>query len=358
MAALEDLIGIARRSICLEMYIYKSDATGQRIRAALLEAVRRRVHVRILLDDFGSADLPRDFFADLTDRGAGLRFFNPSRVLRVAFRDHRKLLVIDDQSAIVGGFNIGDEYSGDGVTQGWRDLGMQVSGPIVLDLLASFDRMFIAANMTHRAFSLFSRRALLATQLTAGPALLTSGPGFGGASLRRTLYRDLLNSRAVSVIAAYFAPTWLLRRRLAKAALRGSVQLILPSKTDVPILRRAGHNLYSRLLREKVQIFEYQPQVLHAKLFVIDDVVYVGSCNLDVRSLRLNFELLIRIPDAGVAQEARNLFGADVSRSSAITLDEWEKSCTWWQRLECKVAYWLVTRLDPFLARRRLRTLR
>lgn len=340
------------------MYIYKGDATGARIRAALLAAVQRRVRVRILLDDFGSAELPKDFFSELVVRGADLRFFNPSRVLRVAFRNHRKLVVADDRQAIVGGFNIGDEYAGDGVDKGWRDLGMQVTGPIVLELEASFDRMFIAAQMNHSAFSLFARRRQAAVLSNDSPELLTSGPGFGGASLRRSLYRDLLSACSVDIMTAYFAPTWMLRRRLARAAQRGRVQLILPAKTDVSLLRLAGQHLYSRLLREGAHVFEYQPQILHAKLLILDEVLYIGSCNLDVRSLRLNFELLVRVPDAKIVQQARELFAADTVRSKVVVLEDWEQSSTWWRRFERQVAFWLVTRLDPLLARRRLRTLR
>jgi len=111
IAALELLIAGAQSDVSLEMYIYKADATGARIRAALHAACERGVRIRILLDDFGSGDLPRDYFADLQRHGTKLRFFNPSRVLRVAFRNHRKLCVADDRVAIVGGFNIGDEYA-------------------------------------------------------------------------------------------------------------------------------------------------------------------------------------------------------------------------------------------------------
>lgn len=340
------------------MYIYRGDTTGERIRTALLDAVRRRVKVRILLDDFGSAELPQHFFDELIARGGHLRFFNPSRLLRVAFRDHRKLIVADEREAIVGGFNISDEYSGDGVQSGWRDLGMRISGPEVLDMEASFDRMFIASAMNRSALMLFARRKRNVARNHKAPELLTSGPRFGGASLRRWLYEDLYKGRNVDIVAAYFAPTWLLRRRLARAAKRGTVRLLLAGKSDVPILRLAGHHLYSRLLKDGAQIFEYEPQILHAKLFVIDDVLYVGSCNLDVRSLRLNFELLVRVPDERMAQQGRELIERDIALSKAVTPIGWEKETHWWQQLKRQVAYWMVTRLDPFLARRRFKSLR
>ncbi|HTE43293.1 MAG TPA: phospholipase D-like domain-containing protein [Steroidobacteraceae bacterium] len=360
-SALDTLISridAAQRSICLEMYIFRADATGDRVRAALLSARQRGLPVFMVLDHFGSGDLPRHHFDELQKAGAHIRFFNPSRVLRVAFRNHRKLCVIDDRIAIVGGFNVGDEYAGDGVHAGWRDLGLEISGPLIVELQRSFYRMFSAARMDRKAFTFISRGRYRHAPSLDRPALLTAGPGFGGALMRRALYRDLLGSRRVSVVAAYFAPTWTMRRRLSKAAKQGSVQLILAGKSDVQILRMAAQHLYSRLLRDGVRIAEFQPQILHTKLFVIDDVVYVGSCNLDVRSLRLNFELLVRIPCPALAEQARVLFAADLKQSIQVASEEWTSKTGRWEKMKRRVAYWMVMRLDPFLARRRLKSLR
>jgi cardiolipin synthase A/B len=307
------------------------------------------------LDDFGSAELPDDFFAELIESGAQLRSFNPSRVLRVAFRNHRKLVISDDRAAIVGGFNIGDEYAGDGVESGWRDLGMQIDGPLVRQLILSFARMFVAARMDYAALVEFSRHSRPDPPYLDRPSVLTSGPRFGGALLRRSFYADLDGAKSVDIIAAYFAPTWAMRRRLSKAAQNGRIRLVLPSKSDVSILRLAAQHLYSRLLRQGVKIYEYRPQILHAKLIVIDDAVYIGSCNLDVRSLRLNYELLLRIPDSALALQARQLIETDISHSAEVVPEVWRQNTRWWHNAERQLAYWLVNRLDPFLARRRLR---
>jgi cardiolipin synthase len=356
--ALETLIKQARKSLCLEMYIYKADEAGARIRAALLAACQRHVFVRVLLDDFGSAELPQDYFSELLELGAQLRTFNPSPLLRLAFRNHRKLAVADHEVAIVGGFNIGNEYAGDGVNEGWRDLGCKVGSVLARRLSVSFDRMFMAARMDTDGLMMFMRGLRLERPPLDRPALLTSGPAFGGASMRQILYADLERAKRVDIIAAYFAPTWGLRRRLLRAANRGVVRLVLPGKSDVPVLRLAGQHLYMRLLRGGVQIFEYQPQVLHAKLLVIDDIVYVGSCNLDTRSLRINFELLIRIPDSAIAAQARQLVEADIARSASIDLGEWHKSSSWWRKVTRNFAFWLAIRFDMILVRRRLRSTR
>jgi len=356
--ALATLIDQARDTLCLEMYIYKADATGERIRATLLNACRRGVRVRILLDDFGSADLPRDYFNELLSHGARLRRFNPSRALRAAFRNHRKLCVVDHRRAIIGGFNIGDEYAGDGVGSGWQDLGMGIEGPLADELETTFSRMFIAARADTRALIAFARGRQSSPSSAGEPELLTSGPGFESGRLRASLYRDFWSANRIVIIAAYFAPPWRLRRALRNAAKRGIVRVLLPGKSDVRTMRLAAHHLYERMLRHRVEVFEYQPQILHSKLVVIDDVVYVGSCNFDVRSLQLNFDFLIRIPNAELAAQARQLFARDLSHSVAITLPEWHAASNWWRRMTRFIAYSLATRFDPFLARRKWRALR
>jgi cardiolipin synthase A/B len=357
-AALESLIANATQSLELEMYIYKADETGQRVLTALLAARMRGVRVRLLLDAFGCVDLPQGYFDGLCKHGGEVRWFNPTRVLRFAFRNHRKLCVADKMQAIVGGFNIGDEYASDGVHSGWRDLGLHITGPLVSDLLITFEKLFHAAPMTTRAHLKTADRYVRNQQLFDAPTLLTSGPAMAGSFLRRALVRDLKRASRVIIVAAYFAPTWRLRRILQKSSRRGKVLLLLAGVSDVPVMRLAAHHLYQRLLRAGVEIFEYQPQVLHAKLLVIDDIVYVGSSNFDVRSLQLNFDFLVRIPNAQLAEQARAMIKEDLSRSRAIMLTEWRAHDSAWRRLTQWIAYWLVTRLDPLVARRKWRSLR
>jgi len=358
LAALEALIRQARRSVRLEMYIYKADRTGSLIRAALEEACRRGARVRVLLDDFGAMDLPRDYFNELQKLGGEVRRFNPSRALRVAFRNHRKLCVVDHRCAVIGGFNVGDEYNGDGVSAGWRDLGLQIEGPVVEELEASFARMYIGARADTQALIMFMRGHEKSVPHFDRPTLLASGPGFQSEQLRKSLYRDIHAANRVAIVAAYFMPPWRLRRALRHAAKHGIVRLVLPGVTDVPAMRLAAHHLYEKMLRHRLELFEYQPQVLHSKLVIIDDIVYVGSCNFDVRSLQLNFDFLVRIPCAELAAQARQLFAGDVALSKAITLPEWHAGTTFWRSTVRAIAYWLAARFDPFLARRRWRALR
>jgi cardiolipin synthase len=358
IAALEALIRQAQSSLCLEMYIYKADATGERIRVALVDAAQRGVQLRILLDDFGSSELPHEYFVAAQKYGAQVRRFNPSRALRAAFRNHRKLCVADHRHAVIGGFNVANEYSGDGVTFGWRDLGLRIEGRVADELETTFTRLFIAARADTRAVIAFARGLGKQARVLDAPAVYTSGPGFQSAHLRKVLYRDFWKAHRVAIAAAYFTPPWRLRRALRNAAKRGIVRVLLPGKSDVAVMRYAAHHLYERLLKHRVEVFEYQPQILHSKLVVIDDVVYVGSCNFDVRSLQLNFDFLVRIPSGELAAKARQLFADDLARSVAITLPEWHAGSSVLRRTVRFISYWLATRFDPFLARRKWRSLR
>lgn len=150
-----------------------------------------------------------------------------------------------------------------------------------------------------------------------------------------------------------------MRRKLARVARRGGqVQLVLPAKTDVHLSQLAGQSLYRRLLKAGVEIYEYQPQILHAKLFIIGGAVYAGSANLDPRSLRINYDLMVRFPSAGLVADARGIFAEILAQSRQVDLNKWRASRTWWQRLKQRWAYFLLARVDPYVAGWQYRKLR
>ena len=138
----------------------------------------------------------------------------------------------------------------------------------------------------------------------------------------------------------------------------GTVQLILAGKSDVALAQLASRRLYRSFLRAGVEILEYQPQILHAKMFILDDIVYAGSANLDIRSLRINYELLVRISEPELAAEARTIFEADLEHSKRIDASTWSKSRNFWGKLREDWAYFVLARIDPYLAGRQLKTLR
>ena len=357
-AAMLTLIAQARASLCLESYTVRPGQPAESLLAALVSARGRGVRVRVLYDAFSSEGLSAAFFAPLQAVGGEVRVFSPARRLRLAFRDHRKLLVCDERSAIVGGHNIGPNYLGDGVTRGWRDLALEIEGPIGGALASSFEAMYALAPINAAAIREF-RAAVRTLTPAAGPIrLLTSGPGWRAGALSQTLRFDLRQARSVRCMAGYFLPPGRIRRALHRCTAGGGrVQLLLAGKTDVPVARYAAEHLYATMLEDGAELYEYQPQVMHAKLILMDDIVYVGSCNLDRRSLNINYELLLRLQWPELAAQGRALFGEALSHSRAVPAGEWRARRRWWERLRSRAAYWLLTRIDPLLARRPLRSL-
>jgi len=353
-----EAIDRAQKSVRLEIYIYESGELATRFLDALVRAQQRGVIVRILVDALGSFRLPGAFWDPIRTAGGQARIFNPLSLHRLTIRDHRKLLVCDDQVGFIGGFNIAQEYDGDGITKGWCDLGLKLEGEIISELAAAFDEMFALADFQHKRFIRFRRFGVRKSIRAREEELLLSGPGRERSPIKAALLGDLSHARSVQIISAYFLPTWRIRHELMRAARLGSrVQLILAGKSDVLLSQLAAQSLYRRFLRAGVEIYEYQPQILHAKLLILDDVVYAGSANLDQRSLNINYELLIRFNSTHLTEEARAIFEKNLQHCRQITREEWRRSRSLWRRMKQRWAYFLLVRLDPYIAQRQWRRL-
>jgi cardiolipin synthase len=230
-------------------------------------------------------------------------------------------------------------------------LGLRIEGSLVPQLAKSFDEMFARANRPRPVFSRIKRPKARRTIEVANEQLLLSGPGPGRSPIKSALRKDLENARSVQIIVAYFLPTWRMRNAFARVAQRGGkVQFVLAAKSDVTLSQLAGQSLYRRFLKAGVELFEYQPQILHTKLIIIDDVVYAGSANLDQRSLKINYELLIRFQNADMAAQAREIFANTVKHCRQINAEDWKASRTLWRRLKQRFAYFALVRLDPIIA--------
>ena len=358
-AAMLSAINAARRSVRFETYIFASGSPGDQFLAALVNARQRGARVQVLIDAFGSLELPDSYWNSLRRVGGEMHWFNRLSLDRFNIRNHRKLLVCDDSMAFVGGFNIASQWLGDGVTLGWRDLGLQLAGALATELARSFDEMYALAEFQHKRFVRFRRSRLRKQVHASGGELLLSGPGRGRSPIRRSLQHDLARSRTVKIIAAYFLPPLRLRRALTRVARRGGrVQLILPGQSDVPLMQAASRNLYQRLLRAGVEIYEYQPQILHTKFLLIDDTAYIGSANLDPRSLGINYDLLLRLPNPALATEAEQIFAEHLALSRPIEREAWRRARSFWTKLKERFACFLFTRIDPYITRKQLQGLR
>ncbi len=358
LAAMLAAIETAQQSVALEIYILEDSEIGARFRSALEAAARRGVRVRVLVDTFGSLELRGDYLEPVNAAGGDCRWFNPSELGRFTYRDHRKLLIIDDALAFITGFNIGTAYDGDGVTTGWRDLGVVVHGGFVAPLAQAFHGMFGAASFRHGRLARF-RRHLVPQRIAIDEGdLFLLSPGRGRNPARESLVADIGQARCVRLTTAYFLPPRRLRVALCQAARKGvRVQLLFPGKSDVRLAQMAARGQYGRLLRAGVEIYEYQPAVLHAKRYLLDDVVYVGSANLDLRSLNINYELLLRVVDPRLAAEGHASFEEDLGRSARIQPEEWRRR-SWWDRLSERLAGFLLVQMDARFAMRQLSRLR
>lgn len=352
-------IEAARQSVRFEFYIYRDSEIGVRFLKALVRACQGGVKVRVLIDALGSVTLQEKFFDPLKAAGGEFRWFNPLRIKRLGFRNHRKSVICDDHNAFVGGFNIGPEYLGDGVSKGWHDLGARVTPSIARELAMSFDALWGMADYKHHLFTRFRRSAVQRIASTPDGQLLTTAPGRGPFFMRNALVADLRRTRNADVISAYFLPPRQLRRELIRVVRRGGrVRLILAGKSDVLLAQVAAHRLYQSFLRAGVEIYEYQPQILHTKFFQFDDICYMGSANLDKRSLMINYELLVRVQQPDLAAEGREFFERTLQHCKQIDRHAWKKSRNVWSKAREQWAFWMLSRVDPWLSALQFNVLR
>jgi cardiolipin synthase A/B len=351
-ARMLEAIDSARQSVRLETYSFKESQVGLHFREALIRACQRGARVRLVIDFIGSHSLRTSFWDPFVAMGGEFRWFNPWNPWVLGIRDHRKILVCDEAVGFVGGFNIAPEYEGDGVVRGWRDLGLEIQGPLARALAACFDDSFSRADFKPKKLQRLRRSPFNKILARENWTLLLSGPGRGRKYLKRMLIRDLSQARSVRIIAAYFLPPWRLRKKLQRIARHGGrVEIILPSQSDVALSILASRCLYRRFLQAGVIIHEYRPQILHAKLIIIDGAVYVGSANLDPRSLNINYELLVRATDRSLVSEAHEIFRNDLKHCRLVHPAAWAKARPFWKKWFERWAYWILARLDPYLAR-------
>lgn len=351
-------IDAAKTSIRLEVYIYRLSPIGEAVRDALIRACQRSVKVQVLVDALGSISLAEKFWDPLIQAGGQFKWFNPLKLKRLGFRNHRKVLVIDDTIGFVGGFNVAPEYQGDGVTKGWHDLGLKVPDALAKELAASFDLMFNLADYRHRRLARYRRSHIARLAETSDGQLLTNAPGRGTHVMKGSLLHDIHRSQSVDIISAYFLPPRQMRRAMMRASRSGRpVRLILAGKSDVKLSQLASRYLYKSLLRAGVQIYEYQPQILHTKLYLFDDTFYVGSANMDKRSLMVNYELLVRVTNRDLAEYGRAIFANTLAHCIQITLTQWRESHTLFSRFKEQWAYFVLSKLDPYLTQLQLEVL-
>ena len=349
--ALLELIDGAQDSLRLLYYIYAPDGIGIAVRDALDRARRRGVTVRLIIDGFGSS-APPQFFAGLEKDGADICRFLPRFGRRYLLRNHQKLAIADERRVLIGGFNIEDSYFDDG-PDGWRDLGLLLDGPAAKRLVRYFDAL---ARWTHRDTArLRDLRGALSrwSEPKGGPVRwLFGGPTRRLSPWAKTVRKEMRAANRLDMVAAYFAPNPMMLRRIEMIVRRGGeARVLTAAKSDQNATIAAARHTYQRLLERGVRVFEYQPTRLHTKLFVIDDIVHIGSANFDIRSLYLNLELMLRIEDRDFADHMRAYVAREYADAKEIRLADHARA-GWFDRLRWSLAYFLVAVVDGNVTRR------
>ena len=355
--ALIALIDGARSSLKLYYYIFAADESGTLVRDALIAARARGVAVTLMVDAFGSSQAPDSFFAPLVEAGAHFGRFGARRSTRYLIRNHQKMAIADDARLLIGGFNVEDGYFGIPQEDCWRDLGLSIEGPQVEAMTIWYGQLWRWVSTRKQRF-----RTLRAMVRQWHPALhhdmaspfrwLIGGPTRRLSPWAQVVKHDLERARRVDMIAAYFSPGRGMLKRIARAAKREGARLLLPAKSDNGATVAAARLLYGPLLRRGVEIAEYQPCKLHMKLLVIDDAVFVGSANFDMRSLFLNLEVMLRIEDADFARDVRGFIAREIEESRIIDFAEYRKSRSLLTPVQQAISYLLVGVLDYTVTRR------
>ena len=352
MAAILDLIGSARSSVRLLFYIFNSDAAGTAVRDALVAAAARGVKVRVLLDGYGCSNVDPAFFKPIGAAGGDFCLFHAAYGRRYLLRNHQKLVIADDQRAVIGGANIHDEYLTDEGPRHWRDLLLAIEGPIVPAAAKYFDAVYRWTGRKGAKLKSLRRLVRIDTQWRGPLQWKFAGPLSPRNPWPSSLGRDISEGKQVDIIAAYFSPPRSMLRRLGRTGRRGRVRIITASKSDNNATIGAARHTYSRLLRRGVEMYEYRPARLHTKLIIVDDVVHIGSANFDFRSLYLNLEIMLRIDDAAFARRLRAYFERELADSERITEELHRKRATWLRRFRWTISHWLVTSMDYTVTRR------
>ncbi len=347
------LIDGARESLRIIYYIYTDGAAGQRIAAALVNAVKRGVTVSLVVDGMGSSDADgRKFFDPLREAGIDMCRFVPRFGRRYLLRNHQKLALADEARAIIGGFNVDDAYFGTAAEQAWRDLGLWIEGPAAKSLAGYFDALSRWAKRERPPIRALTR-TLRHWSEPAGPTRwLFGGPMRRPSPWARTVRADMKRADNIDLISGYFAPNPAMLSRLDRAGKRGCVRIVLPSKNDHVMAIWASRFTYRGLIKKRVEIYEYLPTKLHTKLFVIDDAVYIGSANFDIRSLFLNLELMLRIEDRAFAAHARAYVNGEIAQSERITAEVNKARSPPLTRIKQALAYFVMATVDLNITRR------
>jgi cardiolipin synthase len=326
----------AQSSVHLEAYIFESGEIAQRFLDALVECAKNGIKVRVVVDAVGALTTRKNFFQPLIEAGGKMSFYHPLNWYqwdRYNHRTHREILVVDGKIGFIGGAGVADHWhKGEKRHPRWRDTMARVEGPVVGHMQSTFIENWLEA----------SGELLVDAELYPkikepgkSPALVVNSPAGASKSTRaRMLFQTLIAAARSTVYlqTPYFLPDVSFRNELIRAARRGvSVKVINPGhRTDHALTRSASRRLYGELIENGIEIYEYQPAMMHVKALMIDgEWSVIGSTNTDNRSFELNDEVNLASYDGQMTQELTEQFVEDLRHSKRITYDEWKRRPLW-----------------------------
>ena len=363
--ALCQAIDAARVSVQLETYIFQPDRTGERVLQSLEQAARRGVKVRVVVDGFGSAATAQQVRDRIAAAGGYCRVYRPEPPWygRLTFsrsrlrRMHRKLTVVDGDVAFIGGINVVDDYDDldphDGINAPRFDFAVRVRGPLVAYAVHTQDLLWIRMNWAklrryprdwpRMRLSVPSRLSMLAAGHQRAALVLRDNLRYRQTFEQAYLYAIQHAQRNVLIGNAYFFPGRQFRKALLRAAARGvRVRLLLQGKIEYHMQYYATRSLYDQLLRGGIEIYEYMPSYLHAKVAVIDDMATVGSSNLDPFSLLLAREANVVVDDPAFAHDLQCRLEAAIQQGGRFVRPLDYQRRGWWKRCVDAVSYTLL----------------
>lgn len=322
----------AENFIHMEYYIFKKDNIGKKVLDALAEKAKEGLDVKLLVDGMGGRFLSKKFLKPYRDAGINIAVFFPAFVplisIRINYRNHRKICIIDGKEAYLGGFNVGDEYLGRSKKFGhWRDTHIKVKGSAISSLQWRFylDWRFATKEDIGQCFSFLPEES---NNHHVGLQVVSSGPDSKWPSIKDGYMRMITNARnKIYIETPYFIPDDSMYESLKIAGLSGvDVRVMIPNKPDHLFVYWAGLSYIGELLHAGVRVYTYEKGFNHAKVFIMDDFVSsVGTANLDIRSFKLNFEVNAFLYDESINLKLTERFLSDLKDCQEITLEDYEK---------------------------------
>jgi len=321
-----DSIKNSNNTILLEDYLFESGKTADFFIEELCLASKRDVKVFVLLDEYGTKGLSEEDKNTLKTSGVELLLYNPASLFHFGKslkRDHRKLLIVDNHTAFIGGAGITDEFTPDVSNDYWHDVMLKIDGDIVFDLIDSFNDIWKKEKQSLQIF--YSQTKPSAKDSKNKARILISEGAEKNEIIRSVINRVRSSKERIWLTSPYFISSWKIRRALRYAAKKGvDVRLIFPGPhSDHKWVTYGIQRYYRRLLKSNVAVYEFQPRFTHAKIVLCDDWYTLGSSNFDLWNQFLNLDANIEIYDPPSHKQIVDLFEADFSKSTLITLKKW-----------------------------------